>query len=411
MVVRSRQPARLVRRVESCFAAAADLCPTSAGTRPLFLVLPGRRCRLLFKLVGRIADNSFVHKSVMIVGLMLALSAAPLAGIGEWGAEESSNSAAGLPSSSASLAGSASDTASHAAAVKPMELLPPGSYSAATTPGYTVSRTVPEVRLEFTVADEQGRLLRDLSADDIRILDNRVPVEHFNDFAREENLPLRLGIVLDSSDSMKRALPEEKLAALNFLDRILRPQSDRAFVMGFGGEVRIWQAPTSDRAQLMDAVSRLHQPGWGTSFYDALYEACNQHLSHPDVSLVHRVIVAVSDGDDTQSFHALRDVVAIALRAEVQIYTLALHDRKQAPGNYAVLQRLAELTGGRFYVAQSSKDFDGTFAEIEQELRTQYFVSFVPKEPTPGFHALQLQVRVPEKTQVHSRQGYYALPQ
>lgn len=294
----------------------------------------------------------------------------------------------------------------------PTNVLPAGSYSPSGIPGYTVSRTVPEVRLQFTVADEHGRLLRDLSAEDIRILDNHVPVEHFNDFAREENLPLRLGIVLDTSDSVKRVLPEEKASALSFLERVLRPQSDRAFVMGFGGEVRIWQTSTADRARLIDAVRRLHQPGWGTSFYDALYAACSEQASDGDGSgLVHRAIVVLSDGDDTQSFHDLRDVIAIAQRGEVQIYPLALRGRKQVSRGDAVLQRLAEQTGGRFYVAPSSRDLEAMFAQIEQELRTQYYVSFPPQQVTPGFHALQVQVRTPQKTQVHARRGYYAAAQ
>ena len=299
-----------------------------------------------------------------------------------------------------------------AVAPMPANLLPAGSYSPASIPGYTISRTVPEVRLEFTVADEQGRLVHDLSATDIRILDNQAPVEHFSAFARDENLPLRLGIVLDTSDSVKRVLLEEKAAALNFLDRIMRPQSDRAFVMAFGADIHIWQTSTADRARLSDAVDRLHQPGWGTRFYDALYAACNEHLSHPGESnFVHRAIVVLSDGEDTDSFHDLRDVIAIALRGEIQIYALTLHGKKQVSHGDAALQRLADQTGGRFFLAQSSKDLEGRFAEIEQDLRTQYYVSFPPQQVTPGFHALQVEVRTPQKLKVHARQGYYALEQ
>jgi VWFA-related protein len=363
-------------------------------------------------LLARIADNSIVHKSAMVIGLTLALAVAPLAEIGEWAAAGSSNSAGASSSASVAPSGQNAESRGLALAPMPMNLLPPGSYSPAGIPGYTVSRTVPEVRLQFTVADEHGRLMRGLAAEDIRILDNHVPVEHFNDFAREENLPLRLGIVLDTSDSVKRVLPDEKAAALSFLNRILRPQSDRAFVMGFGGEVRIWQASTADRARLIDAVGRLHQPGWGTRFYDALYAACKEYPSYGDeTSPVHRAIVVLSDGDDTHSFHDLRDVIAIAQRGEVQIYALALGGKKPVLRADAVLQRLAEQTGGRFYVAPSSRDLEGRFAEIEQELRTQYFVSFPPQRATPGFHALQVQVRTPQKIQVHARQGYYAAAQ
>ncbi len=207
-------------------------------------------------------------------------------------------------------------------------------------------------------------------------------------------------------------IAEEKAAALKFLGRIMRPQSDHAFVMGFGGDLQMWQTSTADRAQLMDALNRLHQAGWGTRFYDALYSACNEYLSHPDGgSLVHRAVVVLSDGDDTQSFRELRDVLAIALRGEIQIYALTLHRKKQAPRSDAVLQSLADETGGRFYVAQSSKDLDGAFAQIEQDLRTQYYVSFPPQQVTPGFHALHLEVRSPRKLQVHARQGYYVSAQ
>lgn len=348
------------------------------------------------------------------MGLTLALSAATLAGISEWAADETGDSTVDPAPSGSAAAAPQQYAASHAVGVAPiaMNLLPAGSYFPASIPGYSISRTVPEVRLEFTVADEQGRLVHDLAAEDIRILDNQVPVKHFSGFAREENLPLRLGIVVDTSDSVKRVLPDEKAAALNFLNRIMRPQSDRVFVMAFGADIHIWQTSTADRAQLIDAVGRLHQPGWGTRFYDALYAGCNEYLSHvDDRSLVHRAIVVLSDGADTQSFHDLRDVVAMALRGEVQIYAVALHGKKLVSGGDAVMQRLAEQTGGRFYVAQSSKDLEGMFAEIEQDLRTQYYVSFPPQQLTPGFHALQVQVRAPQKLQVHARQGYYALAQ
>ncbi len=413
MITRSLQPERMLRRVRSVFVAAPD--PRSSNSNWHYAIaLPVRNCQLPFKLICRVADNPFVHKSAVILGLILALSAATLAGIGEWAAGGFSDSAADPASSSAPTEVPAEYAGSHLIAVAPMpaNLLPAGSYAPASSPEYTIQRTVPEVRLEFTVADEQGRLVHDLSAKDIRILDNQAPVEHFDDFVRDENLPLRLGMVLDTSDSVKRVLPEEKAAAIKFLDSIMRPQSDRAFVMAFGAEVHMWQTSTADRAQLIDAVDRLQQPGWGTRFYDALYSACSEHLSHPDdSSRVHRAVVVLSDGDDTESFRDLKDVIAIALRGEIQIYALTLHGKKQAPRSDAVLQRLADETGGRFYVAQSSKDLEGAFAEIEQDLRTQYYVSFPPQQVTPGFHSLQVDVRAPQKLQVHARQGYYALAQ
>src|SRR5208283_2711541 len=106
-------------------------------------------------------------------------------------------------------------------------------------PDYTIRSSVPEVRLQFTVADERGRPVQNLSVEDVRIFDNESPVDKIHDFARDEDLPLRLGVVLDASDSVKRVLPEEKAAAIKFLNRILRPETDRAFVLAFVAAVQI----------------------------------------------------------------------------------------------------------------------------------------------------------------------------
>ena len=284
--------------------------------------------------------------------------------------------------------------------------------SLSATPGYTISRTVPEVRLQFTVADEHGRPVQDLSPDDVRILDDQLPVTKLQDFARDEDLPLRLGVVLDVSDSVKRTLAEEKTAALELFNRILRPQTDRAFVMAFGGNVQVWQDTTGDRASLMQAVDRVQQPGWGTLLFDALYSACVDHLVKGDDGvLVRRAIVVLSDGNDTHSLHTLQDVIAAAERSEIQIYALTTHRTGlRLPGD-AILQRLADETGGSFFVAQSAKELQGAFDEIEQEMRSQYYVSFPPRRSTPGFHALRVEVQSRQKLQVHARQGYYARAQ
>ena len=411
MVIRSRQRLRSLRRRGGLRSGNSCLPSSSGGFGLSAIALPARRGQLLLKLLWCIADNPVVRKSAIVIGLTLALSVATLAGIGGWAAEDSSDSAADPASSSLSNAtmGMYAGNARVADAPMPADLLPAASYSPASVPGYTISRTVPEVRLAFTAVDEQGRLVHDLSAQDIRILDNQSPVEHFNYFARDENLPLRLGIVLDTSDSVERVLPDEKVAALNFLNRIMRSQNDRAFVLAFGGDIHIWQTFTANRVQLIDAIDRMYQPGWATRFYDALYSACNEYLLHPDDSNpVHRAIVVLSDGEDTNSFLDLRNVVAMALRSEVQIYALTLHGKKQVSRGDAVLQRLAEQTGGRFFVAQSSHELEAMFAEIEQDLRTQYYVSFPPQQVTPGFHELQVEVRASQKMQVHARQGYYA---
>ncbi len=349
-----------------------------------------------------------------IYGVVLAMSAATLAGIDEWASGGSDNSTA-APDLAISFAATGRYTNGSAPG---LPLLSPASVAAmtdmnlSTAPRYTIRRTVPEVRLQFTVADERGRLVQDLSPDDIRILDDQSPVAKLRGFARDENLPLRLGIILDVSDSVKRALAEEKAAALEFLNRVLRPQTDRAFVMAFGGGVQTWQDDTNDRTRLIQAVNSAQQPGWGTVLFDALYSACVDHMAGDgDSTLVHRAIVVLSDGNDTHSLRSLQDLISTAQRSEIQIYALTVHKKGLRLQGDAILQRMADETGGAFVVAKSAKELQGAFAEIEEQMRTQYYVSFPPQLSTPGFHSLRIEVRSPQKLQVHARHGYYAMAQ
>jgi VWFA-related protein len=292
----------------------------------------------------------------------------------------------------------------------PNLIAPASSLTSLGAPGYTIRRTVPEVRLQFTVADEQGRPVT-VSREDLLILDDQFPVENLHHFARAENLPLRLGIVLDTSDSVKGVLREEKAAAQQFLEEVLRPQADQALIMAFGGDVQQWQDSTNDRARLTQAVNGAQRPGWGTSLFDALYAGCAS-LPGGDGSLVHRALVLLSDGEDTQSFHTLADVVAAAQRDEIQIYALTI--RRRQPRDEVgdtTLAGLADETGGRFFVARSAAELHAAFTVIQQEMRTQYYVSFTPQRDRPGFHALRVELRSSPKLQVHARRGYYAMEQ
>jgi len=359
------------------------------------------------KTVGRVADNFLVRQWGLITALGVALSAQTLAGTSEW--DSDIESAADTRASSVSLAPAGSELSRMAAVLPALPALPETSdHLPAGPPAYTIHRDIPEVLLRFTVADEQGRAVRNITSQEVRVFDNQTQVPRFSQFERDDDLPLQLGLLLDTSDSAKRVLPDEKAAATKFLDRIMRPQMDSAFVVAFGGDVKMWQGPTADRQKLFEAIERLQEPGWGTRFYDALYSACDSRLASSSNQLLHRALVVLSDGDDTQSLRGLRDVIAIAQRSEIQIYGLMIRDNQPPDRGDLVLQRLADATGGRIYVARSSQDLGGAFAQIEQDLRTQYFVSFPPQQPTPGFHSLRVEVRAPYKLQVHARQGYYA---
>jgi VWFA-related protein len=282
----------------------------------------------------------------------------------------------------------------------------------ANSPGYTFRHDVPEVRLQFTVADERGRLVNDLTSGDVRVFDNQSPVAHFNEFERDDDLPLQLGLLLDTSDSVKRILPQEKRAAIDFLDQVMRPQTDDAFIIAFGGDYKIWQRSTANRQQLVEAIAQVNEPGWGTRVFDALYAACTGQASSGDNDkTLHRAIVVLTDGNDTDSLHTLSDVVAAAQRNEIQIYPLTIHSKKVFTRGDRVLQLLADSTGGELYVAASAKELTTVFAQIERDLRTQYYISFPPQKSTPGYHSLRVEVRNSKRLEVHARQGYYALEQ
>ncbi len=364
------------------------------------------------KMVWWVADKSIVQRSALIAGLSLALGGITLAGISEWSASHVDTAAADARPQP--LIAASSYSGSRITAVpSPMPDVPEsGDQLSANSAGFTLRHDVPEVRLQFTVADERGRLVNDLTSGEVRVFDNQSPVVHFSAFERDDDLPLQLGLLLDTSDSVKRILPQEKRAAVEFLDQVMRPQTDNAFVIAFGGEYKIWQRSTADRQQLIEAIAQVNEPGWGTRVFDALYAACSGQASSGDNDrTVHRAIVVLSDGDDTDSLHTLSDVIGAAQRSEIQIYPLTIHSRRVFTRGDRVLQLLADSTGGQLYVAPSAKDLTAVFAQIERDLRTQYYISFPPQQPTPGYHSLRVEVRNSKRLEVHARQGYYALGQ
>lgn len=366
---------------------------------------------MALKTLWLLADKSFVQRSAIIAGLSFALGGLTLAGIGEW-ATNRVDSARPDSSLSVSHASSYPRSGGDTFPVPLPDFPDTGDHMPANSPGYTFHHTVPEVRLQFTVADERGRLVNDLTSGDVRVFDNQSPVAHFDEFERDDNLPLQLGLLLDTSDSVRRVLPQERRAAIDFLDQVMRPQTDNAFVIAFGGDYKIWQGSTPNRQQLVEAIDRSKEPGWGTRVFDALYAACSGQASAGDNDKsLHRAIIVLTDGDDTDSLHTLPDVIAAAQRSEIQIYPLTIHSKKVVTRGDRVLQLLADSTGGQLYVAPSAKDLGAAFAEIERDLRTQYYISFPPQQSTPGYHSLRVEVRTPKRLEVHARRGYYALEQ
>ena len=229
------------------------------------------------------ADKSIVQRSALIAGLSLALGGITLAGIGEWSAGHVDSSAAeGRPP--ASLAASSYSGSSVTAAPSALPDLPdPSDHMPANSPGYTFRHDVPEVRLQFTVADERGRLVNDLTSGDVRVFDNQSPVAHFNEFERDDDLPLQLGLLLDTSDSVKRILPQEKPAAIDFLDQRNAAPNRQRFRHGFRRRRADYgNDPTANRQQLVEAIAQVKSRAGVRAFLMRLYAACTGQASSGD---------------------------------------------------------------------------------------------------------------------------------
>jgi len=139
-----------------------------------------------------------------------------------------------------------------------------------------------------------------------------------------------------------------------------------------------------------------------------VYHACLEQFSpsqHGDSA--QRILVLISDGEDTGSLHTMADAISAAQRREVQVYALSVHKARQSPPGDSALKRLAESTGGQLYVAASEKDFPGLFAAMEQQMRSQYAVSFQPVDKSPGFHTVQIEMAGGPKFRIHARNGYF----
>ena len=273
----------------------------------------------------------------------------------------------------------------------------------------TFRKEVVEVHLAFAVQDAHHRLVPNIAQNDIAVLEDGKPVAAFAGFSQNSNLPLQVALIVDRSDSMQKGFPQEQQAAQAFLSRLLRPAVDQVFLLDFANQVA--RSEPSGTPKLISARVEALAAGGQTALFDALYEASRQletNASGPQPS--RRVFILLSDGEDNFSRHGLPEVVEAAQRAEISIYAITAHrGRDQFEGD-SVLHTLADATGGRTFVLKNYDAVDRVFSQIEDELRTQYSVTFRQTNSSRcGYHALQVLHQDP-KLQVRARRGYYACP-
>lgn len=277
------------------------------------------------------------------------------------------------------------------------------------TPISTFVRRVDMKNVIFTVTDKHGRFVKDLKQDQIKVLDNNKPPKQIVNFEAQTNLPLRVGLLIDASNSIRERFLFEQQAAVEFLHQIVRPQSDKAFVLAFDEVPEVTQDFTSDQDKLTKGV-QLIRPGGGTAMWDAVYYACRDKLlKEKSNNPVRRAIILVSDGDDNQSRVLRQEAIEMAQRAEVIIYAIStnlsnIHDT----GDHN-LQLLAEATGGRAFFPFKLQDLSDAFNDIQGELRSQYSITYKPDDFTANgaYRAIQIAADN-KKLRVRASKGYYA---
>jgi VWFA-related protein len=245
---------------------------------------------------------------------------------------------------------------------------------------------------------------------DFRVIDDNKPPAELRSFNAETNLPLQVGLLIDASNSVRDRFKFEQASAVEFLNQVIRPQRDQAFVVGFDVTPEVTQDFTDNTEALAHGVHEL-RPGGGTAMYDALYFACRDKLLKAAKGLtVRRAIILLSDGDDNQSHVTREEAIEMAQRAEAIVYTISTNVSGTKGQGDKVLERIADATGGRAFFPFQIRDVANDFAEIQDELRSQYAISYKPADFKFDGHYRTIEIVANDRKnfRVRSRRGYYA---
>jgi len=292
------------------------------------------------------------------------------------------------------------------------------------------------VNVLFTAQDRNRRLLTSLKKEDVSILEDGKRQE-IADFSRQVDLPLSLAILIDTSASQERTLPEEKAAAIAFLETVVRPVKDEVSVISFTGESTLEQGMTNNLQRLRRSIDGVRfQPPAGyvgggvytgtppisgtagnavgsTAIWDAIWVTSDEVLG-PAPEKTRRAIILLTDGVDTYSRKKLDDAVQAALRAEAIIYTIGIGDNFYSGVDKGALNKLSERTGGRAYFPRDERDLHDAFTQIQDEMRSQYLLTYEPTNQNRdgSYRKIEVQLSNPQlqkdKVKMTYRQGYFA---
>jgi Ca-activated chloride channel family protein len=291
----------------------------------------------------------------------------------------------------------------------------------------SIRRDVNLVDVLFTVFNKQNRIVPTLNESDFKVSDDGQP-QRILFFNRQTDLPLRVGMLIDTSNSIRSRLQFEQEAAIDFLYTVIRREKDQTFLMTIEDDPQLVVRATSDLNVVRDAILR-QRAGGGTALYDAIYRSAEEMSKLPllaDAQLPRRVMVIISDGDDTLSSHSRAEALDKAQRAGIVIYTIStstewiVSDNKSRAAETAQrkymktegdkdLELFANDSGGRAFFPYLIDDLASSFAAIGDELRNQYSLAYAPagRAPDGKFHKINIQA-IPKDMRVRARNGYYA---
>ena len=289
----------------------------------------------------------------------------------------------------------------------------------------------------FTAADKNKRFIGNLKADDIRVLEDGQPQDVFT-FQQDLDLPLSIAILIDTSRSEERTLPEEKAAARTFLEDVLRPSKDEGAVISFTGEVTLEQGFTGNVDRLRRAIDRVEfvppsgYVGGGvvvngtppisgtnqsiagsTAIWDAVW-ATSEELLSESADHTRRAIILLTDGDDTSSRMKIHDAIERAQKADALVYAIGIGDRYSYGVDEGSLRKIAEQTGGRAYFPRNEKELRDAFVQVQRDLREQYLIAYSPsnKNRDGSYRRVEIQIVNPElrkqNLKLNYRAGYFA---
>jgi VWFA-related protein len=288
-------------------------------------------------------------------------------------------------------------------------LLLVSALGAAVPPQLTLKVGVDLVNVLFTVTDRRGRLVSGLTQSDFAVEEEGRKQEILH-FSGENELPLTLGMVLDTSPSVRPVFAEEKVTAIAFLDSVLH-QGDMAMVIGFDRSVTLVQDYTDSRRYLRTAINEL-EIGGGTSLYDAVYLATREKLAK---EAGRKAVILITDGEDTTSRVQMTEALIAAHQSDTVIYSIFNGEsvfgrlRNGGGGDSGTLRKLSEETGGNVFFVRGQGDFEKIFAQIERELRSQYSIAYRSSNPNQDGKYRRIKI-IPKNPslQITARKGYYA---